>query len=154
LYFGFTRGRPGNPELVEKDKVQEFAMPDVQLPDTIYLEGRWLSTPEYIIPAIENNGQNSKIYLKYTSSEVNIVMNPINDTDIKVEIKQDEIHLTNTNKGKDVIIDSNGESFVKVSIPRMYNIINNSDVTTHQLEMVLGSKSLALYAFTFVSCAI
>ena len=154
LYFGFMRGRPGNPEPVEKDKIQEFAKPDVQSPDTIYLEGRWLTTPEYTIPSIGQKGQNAKIHLKYTSSEVNIVMNPINNHDSKIEIKQDGNYLTNINKGKDVIINSDRESIINVISPRMYNIINNSNVSTHQLEISVSSNSLALYAFTFVSCAI
>lgn len=153
LYFGFMRGRFGNPEPVEKDKVQQFRKPDVQSVDTIYLEGPWLNTPEYTIPSIEETGQEARIHIRYTSSEVNIVMNPNEQSGINVIVKQDGSYLSSANMGKDISINSNGQSLVEVNNPRMFNIINNGDVSTHHLEISVGSNSLGFYAFTFVSCA-
>jgi thiol-disulfide isomerase/thioredoxin len=154
LYFGYTRGRIGNSELVEKDKIQNFSKPLVDLPDTIFLEGKWLITSEYTVPVLEDLIGHAKIYLKYTSSEVNLVINPLKATGINAEIRQDGEYLTDKNKGKDIKINSNGSSFIQVNSPRMYNIINNMNVNTHELELSTDSNSFALYAFTFVSCVL
>ena len=45
-----------------------------------------------------------------------------------------------------------GRTFVTVNTPRMYRLVNNREIDTHELTLVTSSEGLALYAFTFGSC--
>jgi hypothetical protein len=59
-------------------------------------------------------------------------------------------YLTDENKGTDVIIDDDGESYLWVTEPKMYNIIENpSWVRRQELKMSSNSDDFGLFAFTF-----
>ncbi|HWP93485.1 MAG TPA: redoxin domain-containing protein [Thermodesulfobacteriota bacterium] len=154
LYCGYSRGRLGNPEGQKKDEVQDYKKPEVRLEDTIYVEGRWLSTSEYMKPALDGSVDMAHVYLKYTSSEVNLVINPEGDGDFKLYVMQDEKYLDPQDAGEDVEFDSEGKSYIVVRKPKMYKLIKNKEFGSHHLKLSTNSNGLALYAFTFVTCAV
>lgn len=55
--------------------------------------------------------------------------------------------------GADVSIDD-GKAIVRVNDPRMYRLVSNRAIDTHDLTLVTVSGSLALYAFTFLGCVV
>ena len=55
--------------------------------------------------------------------------------------------------GEDVRVED-GRAFVTVDTPRMYRLVNNREIDTHELTLATTSDGLALYAFTFVSCLV
>lgn len=154
LYFGYSRGKLGNTGEVKKDEAQEFKSPDITQEDTIYVEGRWISSAEYMAPALNNSSEIAHVYLKYTSSEVNLVINPEKDKGFKVYILQDSKHLDREYAGDDVEFDPDGESYIIVREPKMYNLIKNEDVGSHLLQISTNSNGFSAYAFTFISCVI
>ncbi len=154
LYFGYSRGRLGNPEEQKKDEAQEFKKPDITEEDTIYVEGKWVSAAEYMAPALNDSSEVAHVYLKYTSSEVNLVINPEKQKDFEVVIMQDNNYLDREDAGDDVEFNSNGESYIVVRAPKMYNLIKNKDVGSHMLELSTNSNGFSAYAFTFISCVI
>ncbi len=154
LYLGFSRGRLGNPEGQKKDEVQDYKKPEVKQEDTIYVEGRWLSTSEYMKPALDGSVDMAHVYLKYTSSEVNLVINPEGDGDFKLFVMQDEKYLDPQDAGEDVEFDSEGKSYIVVRKPKMYKLIKNKEFGSHHLKLSTNSNGLAMYAFTFVTCTV
>jgi thiol-disulfide isomerase/thioredoxin len=154
LYFGYSRGKLGNIEEVKKDEAQEFKGPDITQEDTIYVEGKWISSSEYMVPALIDSSEKAHIYLKYTSSEVNLVINPKKEEGFKVFILQDNKHLDPEDAGDDVEYDSNGESYIVASDPKMYNLIKNKTAGSHLLHLSTNSNGFSAYAFTFISCVI
>ncbi|MGB7292658.1 MAG: redoxin domain-containing protein [Thermodesulfobacteriota bacterium] len=154
LYFGYSRGKLGNTEEVKKDEVREFKKPDITQEDTIYVEGRWISSPEYMAPALNDSSKMAQIYLKYTSSEVNLVIDPEKEKGFKIVIMQDNKYLDREDAGDDVEFESNGESYIVVRDPKMYNLIKNKDVGSHLLQLSTNSNGFSAYAFTFISCVI
>jgi hypothetical protein len=134
--------------------VQEFKKPDITQEDTIYVEGNWIGSPEYMAPALNDSSEMAHIYLKYTSSEVNLVVNPEKEKGFKVLIIQDNKYPGREDAGNDVEFDSNGESYIVVSDPKMYNLIRNKNVGSHLLKLSTNSNGFSVYAFTFISCVI
>lgn len=154
LYFGYTRGKLGNEEELRSGQAQEFRKPDVASEDTIYLEGKWTSSAEYMAPALNHSDKLAHIYLRYTSSEVNLVINPEKEKGFRVSIMQDNKYLDPGEAGNDVEIATDGESYIVVNDPRMYNLVKNKTVDSHLLQLSTNSNSFSAYAFTFTSCVI
>ncbi|MBI3963172.1 MAG: hypothetical protein HY335_10480 [Deinococcus sp.] len=48
--------------------------------------------------------------------------------------------------------ESLGDTFVLVTVPRMYRLVKNQRFGTYQLRLSTTSAGLACHAFTFVSC--
>ena len=154
LYFGFNRGKLGNPEDQKNNEVQSFMKPDNIQEDTIYVEGKWLTTPEFMVPASDNPNEIARIYLKYSSVEVKLVINPESERDFKVSIMQDNKFLTPEDAGDDVLCNEEGKSYISVKEAKLYNLVKNKDVRSHTLQMSTTSNGFAVYAFTFTSCVI
>lgn len=154
LYFGHKRGRLGNGEGYKPGEPRYYEKPDAVADDAIYLSGCWISEGEYIAPSPDGPGEISNIYLKYASSEVNLVINPVDNTDSKVFVMQDGKPADGGVAGEDVEFDREGRSFIIVREPGMYNIIKNREFGSHLLELSTDSASLQFYAFTFVGCVV
>lgn len=154
LYFGYNRGKLGNPEGMKIEQVQEYAKPQITQNDIIYVEGKWLTSKEYIEPVLENPDDSASVYLKYTSNEVNLVISIQKETDLIVPVMHDDKYLDEQEAGDDIEFDNEGKSYISVKKSKMYNLIKNKEVRTRILELSTCSNGLAMYAFTFTSCVI
>jgi len=150
LYLGFSRGRVGNEGGLIPDRVIDYKVPEYLQEDVPYLEGKWVSKPEYI--KLVGGGEEGYLLLKYTASQVNAVINPEGEKDFKVFIIQDGEYLKPEDRGDDVEFDELGKSYITVNKPKMYNLMKNKEFNTRVLKLSSTSGGLAIYAFTFVSC--
>ena len=86
----------------------------------------------------------------YSGTSVNGVLTSDSGNPYKVRITQDGKYLTEKNKGNDIIIGDDGESFLWVTAPTLYNVvINESYVRRETLTMSSNSPDFGLFAFTF-----
>jgi len=154
LYFGYKRGKLGNPEGHKPDGIEYYKAPEKVENDTIYVEGKWFSSPEYMKPALDDSVDMAHVYLKYTSSEVNLVINPNGVSGFQVILMQDGKYLSPEDAGQDVEFDSQGCSYIVVREPKMYRLIKNKEFGSHLLKLSTKSNGCEIYAFTFVSCTV
>ena len=154
LYFGYKRGKLGNPEGHKPDGIEYYKAPEKVENDTIYVEGRWFSSPEYMKPALDDSVDMAHVYLKYTSSEVNLVINPNGVSGFQVILMQDGKYLSPEDAGQDVEFDSQGCSYIVVREPKMYRLIKNKEFGSHLLKLSTKSNGCEIYAFTFVGCTV
>ncbi len=152
LYLGYRRGNLGNPGGYKQDATGDYSLPEEIRSDTIYVEGKWFSAPEYMKPALDDEGGTASVVLKYTASEVNAVINPEGERGFRVFIIHDGRYLNPEDAGYDVEFDSEGRSYIVVDEPRMYYLIKNREFGSHLLRLSSSSNAFAIYAFTFVSC--
>ena len=122
-----------------------------QFSDLIYLQGPWYNGPESLKHGRETTGFDDYISLKYSAKSVNAVIKPEGDGSepFKVLVTLDGEYLTNSNKGKDVVIEGDGRSFLNVDGPRLYSVIQAPSYGTYKLKLSSNSAQFGLFAFTF-----
>lgn len=126
-----------------------------------YLAGFWQAQPEAMVFAGQDGG---RVVLPYQAAGVNAVLSPTYDpvalmlglrpgpAEPVVELLQDDVPLSPLLAGADVYFDEAGRSLVRVTRPRMYELVRNPGFGEHELDLVFHAHGLALYTFTFVSC--
>ena len=98
------------------------------------------------------NSDDKEDYLTivYSARSVNAVLTSDSGEDYRVLVTMNGESLTDDNKGADVTIGPNGESYILVTEPRLYNIVENPNYLRRQtLRMSSGSADFGLFAFTF-----
>ena len=67
-----------------------------------------------------------------------------------MRVTVDGEYLTEENRGSDIIIGDDGESYLWVTSPTLYNVVSNpSYVRRETLRMSSNSPDFGLFAFTF-----
>ena len=161
LYAGYERNYSAvlygrHPYVVQqeyyqsKDTVIDFMVPDDLLPDKIYFSGPWLIEVERAKHARNTSNFEDYIDLKYSAKSVNLVLTSESGKPYKVRLTVDGEYLTEANKGDDVIIGADGESYILVDEPRLYALVKNpAYVQEEVLRMSSNSQDFGIFAFTF-----
>ena len=115
----------------------------------LYLEGLWLNTSESLVHLRETENYEDYIVINFYATSVNAVMSPVNAEAFDVRLTIDGHPITPEQAGVDVMFDDDNNSYVMVDEPRMYNLINLSDFSGHELVLSSNSSEFSLFAFTF-----
>ena len=67
----------------------------------------------------------------------------------RLYITQDGKPLPKQSWGVDVRSESDGRTYVELSVKRMYYLVNNSEFGGHRLRLYVQDPGLSLYSFTF-----
>lgn len=168
LYAGFQGGglfggALGNSEGYVPHNPVFYQLPDAEVREAgrFYVDGVWRAGPEALSYAGQGGG---KLVLPYQAATVNGVFSPSADpvemmlnlwptkVDPVIEVRQDGHFLTETISGTDVLFKEDGTSFIRVTRPRMYELVRNTYYEWHELELTFRAFGLALYTFTFTTC--
>ena len=161
LYAGHDRGSAdriygeggyvAQPKFYGADgSVVDFEAPDDLSPHQIYFNGPWFISPESARHAGESADYMDYITLLYSARSVNAVLTSDTGEPYRVRITMDGEYLTEENRGEDVIIGEDGESYLLVTQPKLYRIVENpSYVQDNTLRMSSNSYDFGLFAFTF-----
>ena len=133
-----------------RNEVVELDIPREIHPDRIYLKGLWHIGPESVTHARETEDYSDSVVLAYSSRSVNAVLTSESGEPYKVRVRIQGQYLTEENKGEDIIIGEDGESYLMVAEPRAYKIIEHPEWMKHQvLELFSMSDDFGLFSFTF-----
>ena len=161
LYAGYQRGysdaqfgRGGYVQQLEYYEARDvgvlFQIPEILLPDLIYFNGLWNIGSENASHDRMTEDNEDYLAIVYSARSVNAVLTSDSGEDYRVRITMNGESLTDDNKGADVTIAPDGESYVLVTEPRLYNIVENPNYLQGQnLRMSSGSADFGLFAFTF-----
>ena len=161
LYCGYERGegdliygRGGYVRQAQyyenKDRVAQFTIPDELVPHNLYFQGPWHVGPESSTHGRTTESFEDFLALAYSATTVNAVLTSESGEPYKVRITVNDEYLTEENKGSDIIIGEDGESYLWVPSPSLYNVISNpSYVRREILQMSSNSPDFGLFAFTF-----
>ena len=134
----------------QEGAVAEFELPEQFEPNLIYFQGPWSIGPESAVHARETEGHSDAVVLHYSARSVNAVLISESGEPYKMVITVNNEYLTDENKGQDVTIDENGESYVTVTTPKAYRIVEHPDWEENQiLAMSSLSDDFGLFSFTF-----
>jgi thiol-disulfide isomerase/thioredoxin len=161
LYGGYERGegdflygRGGYVRQAQyyqnKDQVFDFTIPGELVPHHIYFQGPWRVGPESSTHGRTTESFEDYLTLVYSATSVNAVLTSESGEPYKVRITVNDEYLTEENKGSDVTIGDDGESYLWVTSPTLYNVISNpSYISRETLKMSSNSPDFGLFAFTF-----
>ncbi|PKB70910.1 MAG: hypothetical protein BZY87_08105 [SAR202 cluster bacterium Io17-Chloro-G6] len=161
LYAGYGRdfsdtqsGGPGfvrQPEYYQdREAVIYFEVPKEMLAHSIYFSGFWFVGEDLVRHGQATTDYEDYISLIYSARTVNAVLGSTPERPYKVRVTIDGQFLTPENKGDDIVIGENGESYLSVVEPRMYNLVAHPSYTRgHKLRMSSNSADFELFAFTF-----
>ena len=160
--FTQTRGGIGQPETYvvaaqesyasgdQEGVVAEFELPDGFLPDLIYFHGPWSIGPESAVHARQTEDHVDAIVLHYAARSVNAVLTSESGDPYKVVVTVNNEYLTEENKGEDIVIGEDGESYLMVTSPKAYRLIEHPEWQDRQiLAMSSLSDDFGLFSFTF-----
>jgi len=132
------------------NQLVDFELPGELTPHQLYFDGPWLVGPESIKHGRETSGHQDTLSLIYSAVSVNAVLTSESGNDYKVRVTVDGEYLTEENKGEDIIIGSDGESYLMVTGDRLYRVLANSQYKRRErLTMSSDSADFGLFAFTF-----
>ncbi len=132
------------------DQVVEFAVPELRQPHYIYFHGSWAVGPEQMTHARVTEDYADYIALTYSAKSVNAVLTSYAGDAYRVRVTLEGEYLTAENRGADIRIAADGESYLLVNEPRLYEIVNSPAYTAEkELRLSSNSADFSLFAFTF-----
>jgi hypothetical protein len=161
LYAGYDRGVfqreyygvgfVGQPAYYEApDRTLKLEKPEYLEPDQLYFQGTWRNEGQRALHLGADANSEDSIALVYSAKTVNVVMSSEGAEPVKVGVLLDDQFLVDENRGADVAIGPDGESYLLVDEARMYRVVEKAEYAQrNQLELSVGGKGLAVYAFTF-----
>ena len=130
--------------------IAQFEAPGKLNPNLIYFHGPWAIGPESARHAEETTHLDNHLSLVYSARSVNAVLTSESGEPYEVRITVNGEYLTEDNKGDDIIIGDDGVSYLQVTEPKLYKIVEHSDWQGGQeLRMASMSDDFGLYSFTF-----
>ncbi|GAB4458444.1 MAG: hypothetical protein Kow00120_26990 [Anaerolineae bacterium] len=157
LHAGYLRGSLGNQEGYAAGATALYTLPEAREMDHFYVEGAWRAGETYMAYVGAETGS---VVVRYAAAEVNAVLSPNADAVeralhpdavAEVEVWQDGAPLTRDSAGRDVTFTP--MPIVRVTRPRMVNLVRNPGFARHELTLRVRTPGLALYAFSFSGCA-
>ena len=132
-----------------RDEVVFYQDPGDHKKHKLYLQGAWLAGEENLSHGRDTSKFEDYMLLQFAAKSVNVVLNPENDEPFNVLVTVDGEYLTEFNKGKDVVIEKDGRSILRVDRPRMYRVIEAPKYGTYEVKLSSNSSNFAVSAFTF-----
>lgn len=148
----------GSIDQIELDLLEPkiFQLPEQREPDRIYLDGSWRITQDGIT-LVSNQGE---IGLRYQAAKVHVVLAPnpddrerllFGDEPLYIQVLQDGDPLKRSCFGDDILAEGTNARF-RVEFPRLYSLVENPGVESHELRLKINLPGLTFYAFSFGSC--
>ena len=134
----------------QRDQVAQLAAPEELTPHTIYFNGPWYIGAESVHHAEATEGYDDYLTLVYTARSVNAVLTSESGEPYKVRVTVNGEYLTEENRGEDIMIGEDGESYLWVTGPKAYKVVEHPTWESGQeLRMASMSDDFGLYSFTF-----
>ena len=146
MHFGY-RGLShfGNIESIKAEEAQLYKLPELMTPGNFYLAGAWEPHEEML----QLKQPEGKVVILNHGSFFYMVMRSAPDRTVQVEVKINGQPLTRENKGKDIEIQE-GRSFLTLSTPRLYRILNtHNNPEDFEIEMTFDDSGAEIYEASF-----
>lgn len=154
LYLGLTRGQLGNTGSTVSNGAALYDLPGKLEEGRIYASGEWANRSEYLRHTRDTDEPQDFVALRYRATEVNVVMKPEDVYWLRVFVKQDGEWLNKEIAGEDIKYDEKGRSYIEARSARMYNLIAKQPYGSYEIQLIVQSRGLSVYSFSFGTCEI
>ena len=147
-YLGAARASSETDD--ETGVTAQFFAPKSLERNLIYFNGPWAIGPESARHAEDTDHFDDYLELQYSARSVNAVLTSDSGEPYQVRVTVNGEYLTEGNKGDDIIIDEAGVSYLQVTDPKLYKIVEHPTWEGGQvLRMASMSDDFGLFSFTF-----
>ncbi len=141
----FGRGALENNQGYHKDRTMDFHADHAPRDGGVILAGQWRAETDGVISEAPGVSAN----LRYHARSLYAVLSVSNSKKPgRLYLEQDGKALDKSNAGVDVQFDSKG-SYIEVSEPRMYYLVNNPEFGAHVIRLIPGARGFDLHSFTY-----
>ena len=127
---------------------EDFAVGDYRN-QFVYLQGLWRNGSESLVHARVTENYEDYLAVRFYATTVNVVMSPEGGDPYQVRVTLGDQPVDSSNTGADIKFDDEGNSYVLVDEPRMYNLLMLPDYDGHVLKISSNSDNFSVYAYTF-----
>lgn len=113
----------------------------------LFLHGEWRRSEESLDYAGVDSG--GYVGFRFYANEVNAVLNFGESEPYRFRLTLDGEAIPRDSAGADVRYDADGNSFVEVDSARMYRLVRQAEVSSHELLLMPEDNRFSVYAFTF-----
>ena len=161
LYAGYERNfsaimRGSEPYVVQSEYYQKrdalgtFEAPQDLVPHKVYFNGDWFVGPEGAKHGRMSDNYEDYVAINYSAKSVNVVITSDSSEPYQVRVTMDGEYLTEENRGADVMIGEDGESYLLVTEAKLYSVVNNPMyVKRSTLRLSPNSDDFELFAYSF-----
>ncbi len=132
-----------------KEQVANYQDPGEHKLHKLYLQGDWFAGEEALRHGRQTTEYEDYMVLSFAARSVNVVLAREGVKPFEVVVTLDGTYLTADNRGEDVVIDADGQSYLVVDQPRMYSVVQAERYGEYKLKLSSNSTDFALFAFTF-----
>ena len=154
-YLGYKRAtwwgaKIANRQWVAENETLTFKDRGEREEKGFFAEGLWANRDDYLEHARETSRLMDYAGLLYRGREAYAVLHTVGGhKPVRVYITRDEKPVPSGIRGRDVVEDEKGETYVTVKEPRLYYLVANEDDETHELKLWSSDKGLAVHSFSF-----
>lgn len=151
LYANPSYGFLGNlPRTWTRDTTVKFADAGNHKEGKIYVQGPFVTHYQSLQHAVATHNLADYIAIRYTGTEVNVVLNRPTPVAYRVYLLLDGQPVAKPLAGDAIVFDQRG-SYIPVTYAGMYNVIRGA-YGTHDVKFTSDSPEFELYSFTFSGC--
>ena len=114
-----------------------------------YAQGLWRAERYAFVHARETENLEDYFVFIFRARTVNVVISPPRPEPFEVYIEIDGRALTAEEAGPDIEFDDEGQSFIRVTESRHYEIVQLPAFAQHELKLASNSDNFAIFALTF-----
>ncbi len=159
LYAGWRRNKVGNPPYIANTTyyttptgvVTEYEDPGEYFNHFLVLHGSWIKEDENIVHGRETENLEDYIALKTFGTSTNVVIDFEGGEPFEVVVTLDDQPLQEFQWGADIAMNGEGQTYIEVDEPKMYNLVQLPSYAGHDLKLSSNSNRLNVFAFTFGS---
>ena len=129
--------------------VQWYTDPGERKNHFLFIQGEWLNAAESLDHAGASDNYEDYVGFRFFASEVNAVLNYERGEPYDFRVTMDGGPVPVESAGADIRYDDDGNSFVTVDSPRMYRLVRQAEVSSHELLIRPANDRFSVYAFTF-----
>jgi len=154
-YIGTSRaewgtGKIANDEGFKPGKVVDYAATDKRVMHGFFAEGKWINQPDdFQAAAASTAAKPVRLGIDYVGRDVYGVFDRASEKPAVLFVTHDDKPIPADQRGKDIQVDDNGQTFITIDQPRMYYLITKEDDFGHELIFTAQTAGARICSFTF-----
>ena len=150
---GDTRAPPPYIQLRDYYQIQDSNneyedSPGEHINQYLYMNGLWYNNVESLDHQVDSPDYDDYLAFVFFAKGVNVVMGN-KDEPREVRITMDGGPLAPDQAGKDIRFDADGNSYVLIDHPDLYQLVELEDFGTHELQLRANKPGISVYSFSF-----